>query len=312
MQMEINALLQLTNGNRLPAWVAATRTSNSLWKWSNGITVSSTFWAIGEPSIYGDCATLRAGSNPGMTACPCYNQQPALCKLKPDLCNGGQFGGVNIRSGSINSAGFPNQYYNNLDCYHQIEGPPGTYITITFDTFIVENLLDYVEVYNGNSTAGALIGDMDRPMPSQTTFESTSNQMLVYFHTDSMITDKGWSAQWRAKPNSPAITQSGSDGVMSSPNYPSNYDPFAEQMYYINADQNSRIFATFDTFRTEDNVDYLEVYDGGDMQSKLLANFSGSSLNENTLQTTGNTMTMRFMTDGAMQYFGWHMYWTTD
>ncbi|KAK6046583.1 hypothetical protein COOONC_15912 [Cooperia oncophora] len=56
----------------------------------------------------------------------------------------------------------------------------------------------------------------------------------------------------------------------------------------------------------------LEIYDGGDMQSKLLANFSGASLPENTLKTSGNQMTMRFITDGAMQYFGWHMIWNTN
>ncbi|KAK6046705.1 hypothetical protein COOONC_15790, partial [Cooperia oncophora] len=72
------------------------------------------------------------------------------------------------------------------------------------------------------------------------------------------------------------------------------------------------IFAMFDTFRTEANFDYLEIYDGGDMQSKLLANFSGASLPENTLKTSGNQMTMRFITDGAMQYFGWHMIWNTN
>ncbi|KAK6024939.1 hypothetical protein OSTOST_09173, partial [Ostertagia ostertagi] len=77
---------------------------------------------LSEPSIYGDCATLRAGSSPGMASCPCYNQQPALCKMKPKLCNDGNFGGPNIRSGTITSPGFPTQYYNNLDCYYQIEG----------------------------------------------------------------------------------------------------------------------------------------------------------------------------------------------
>ncbi|KAK6014404.1 CUB domain protein, partial [Ostertagia ostertagi] len=72
------------------------------------------------------------------------------------------------------------------------------------------------------------------------------------------------------------------------------------------------IFIMFDTFRTESNYDYLEIYDGGDMQSKLLANFSGPSLPENTVQTTGSKLTMRFITDGALQFFGWHMIWNTD
>ncbi|RCN31143.1 hypothetical protein ANCCAN_23083 [Ancylostoma caninum] len=84
------------------------------------LTLQSELSALtNEPSIYGDCATLRSS---GMTACPCYNQQPALCKFKPQLCNGGEFGGPNVRSGTIISPGYPDQYYNNLDCYYQIEG----------------------------------------------------------------------------------------------------------------------------------------------------------------------------------------------
>ncbi|VDO22740.1 unnamed protein product [Haemonchus placei] len=195
LQAEMTALLQLTTGHAIPPWVGAARVSNSTWKWNTGSSVSSTFWAKGEPSIYGDCATLRSGSAPGMSSCPCYNQQPALCKLKPKL----------------------------------VKSSP--------------------------------------------------------------------------------IVQNGTSGEMSSPNYPNNYGPFLEQMYLINSDGNSSIFAMFDAFRTELNYDYLEIYDGGDIQSKLLANFSGANLATNTVQTTGNRMTMRFITDGSLQFFGWHMIW---
>ncbi|KAK6044659.1 hypothetical protein COOONC_17836 [Cooperia oncophora] len=102
----------------IPPWMGATRISNSVFRWINGTTVSYTFWAKDEPSIYGDCATLRTG---GMASCPCYNQQPALCKLKPKLCNDGNFGGPSTRQGTITSPGYPTQYYNNLDCYYQIQ-----------------------------------------------------------------------------------------------------------------------------------------------------------------------------------------------
>uniref|UniRef100_W6NCE8 C-type lectin and CUB domain containing protein n=1 Tax=Haemonchus contortus TaxID=6289 RepID=W6NCE8_HAECO len=304
----MTVLLQLTTGHPIPPWVGAARVSNSTWKWNTGSSVSSTFWAKGEPSIYGDCATLRSGSVPGMSSCPCYNQQPALCKLKPKLCNDGDFGGASVRFGTINSPGFPNQYYNNLDCYYQLRSPTTTYITITFDPVKIENYFDYVDIFDGGNKT-KLIGQMDTYMPSTNTFESTTNSMLVYFHTDSMVTDVGWSAQWSAKVKSSPIVQNGTSGEMSSPNYPNNYGPFLEQMYLINSDGNSSIFAMFDAFRTESNYDYLEIYDGGDIQSKLLANFSGANLATNTVQTTTNRMTMRFITDGSLQFFGWHMIW---
>ncbi|VDL80329.1 unnamed protein product [Nippostrongylus brasiliensis] len=260
---------ETVKGSLYPPWVGATRGSNKSWNWSTGLSVSKSLWASGEPSIYGDCATLRAGSSPGMTACPCFNLQPALCKIKPKLCNGGNFGAPNVRSGSLNSPGFPVQYYNNLDCNYDITGPEGTYITITFDTFLVESFFDYVEIYGGNSSE--LIGTIDYSMPTKSTFESPNNLMRVYFHSDSQTTDVGWSAHWNAKIYSTPVVQSGSNGEMSSPNYPNDYDAFTEQMYYVTSTEGTKIFAAFDSFRTEPDYDYLEIYDGGDMTSKLLA-----------------------------------------
>ncbi|PIO69789.1 CUB domain protein [Teladorsagia circumcincta] len=113
-------------------------------------------------------------------------------------CNDGDFGGRNIRSGTINSPGYPTQYYNNLDCYYQIEGPVDTYITITFTTVMMESFYDYIEIFDGENTT-KVIGEIDTWMPIKNTFESTTNHMLVYFHTDAITTDVGWSAQWNVK-----------------------------------------------------------------------------------------------------------------
>ncbi|CAJ0590838.1 unnamed protein product [Cylicocyclus nassatus] len=308
LQSDWAALTSLTSSQRLPPWMGATRTSNGAWKWNNGISVSSAYWANNEPSIYGDCATLRSN---GLTACPCYSLQPAFCKMQPQLCNGGKFGGPNIQSGSISSPGYPLQYYNNLDCYYQIEGPPGTYITIRFDPFYVESYLDYVEIYEGNTTS-KLIGDLDTYMPSKTGFESNSNQMLVYFHTDSMITDLGWSVQWAAKKSSSPITEMGRSGSMNSPKYPGDYDPFLEQLYYVTAPDGTRVSVTFDDFSTEQDNDFLEIYDGGSISATLIANLSGHAVAGKTLTTSGNHLAMRFITDGDMQYYGWHMTWTSS
>ncbi|KAK6754980.1 hypothetical protein RB195_013759 [Necator americanus] len=305
LQTEFSALTNMTSNQRLPPWVAASRTSSGNWKWNTGVSVSSTYWATNEPSIYGDCATLRSN---GMSACPCYNQQPAMCKLKPPLCNGGKFGGANIRFGTFNSPGYPDQYYNGLDCYYQIEGPASTYITIDFDPYLVEDYFDYVEIYEGNTT-GTKIGELSSSAETKTTFESTTNQMLVYFHTDGMITNKGWSAQWNAKNSALAVNQTGTTGAMSSPNYPSNYDTFLEQMYYITSPSNTSINIKFDAFSTEEEYDYLEIYDGGVISAPLIANLSGHSVTGTSLNSSGNQITMRFITDGAAQFSGWHMLW---
>uniref|UniRef100_A0A0N4VYV8 CUB domain-containing protein n=1 Tax=Haemonchus placei TaxID=6290 RepID=A0A0N4VYV8_HAEPC len=72
-----------------------------------------------------------------------------------------------------------------------LRSPASTYITITFDPVKIENYFDYVEIFDG--------GNKTKLIGHKNTFESTTNNMLVYFHTDSMVTDVGWSAQWSAK-----------------------------------------------------------------------------------------------------------------
>ncbi|KHJ77875.1 CUB domain protein [Oesophagostomum dentatum] len=298
----------MTNSQRLPPWVGASRDSSGAFKWSSGMSVSSIFWAQNEPTIYGDCATLRSN---GMAACPCYNLQPALCKLKPQLCNDGTFGGPNLVFGTINSPGYPDQYYNNLDCYYQIVGPADSYITINFDPFIVENYYDFVEIYDGNTTL-KLIGDLDAPEPPKASFESMSNQMLVYFHTDGVETDKGWQAQWTAKKFSTSITQSGTSGALTSTNYPNDYDIFIQQLYYITSPENTVITVTVGDFSTETDYDYLEIFDGDDVDATRIAKLSGHNVAGATVNSTGNRLTMRFITDGTNQYPGWHLLWSAS
>ncbi|VDM68798.1 unnamed protein product, partial [Strongylus vulgaris] len=186
--------------------------------------------------------------------------------------------------------------------------PPDTYITITFNPFYVESYLDYVEIFEGTTTS-KVIGELDTSAPTKSSFKSTTNQMLVYFHTDAMITDQGWLAHWNAKQSTPPISQSGRAGAMASTNYPAAYDPFLEQLYYVTTSDNTIINVNFDVFSTEEFNDYLEVFDGNGIDAPLIAKLSGHAVAGTSLNTTANHLTMRFMTDGSIQYSGWHMLW---
>uniref|UniRef100_A0A1I7XJZ1 CUB domain-containing protein n=1 Tax=Heterorhabditis bacteriophora TaxID=37862 RepID=A0A1I7XJZ1_HETBA len=247
----------MTSSLALSPWVGAKKI-NGRWKFIGGLYVLKPYWAPGEPSIYGNCTSLRSIDRVGLRATTCYNVQPAVCKLKPKLCNGGNFGG---NYGEIKSPGYPIQYYNNLDCNYIITTQVGTYITLTFDTLLIEELHDFVEIYDGNSTESKRIGDLASSITGETTFKSTSNQMFIYFHTDYKITDKGWRATWTAMSKSDPIQKNNSHGIMTSPNYPNSYDPFTEQIYNITVQPGSQINVTFDVFQTESNNDYLEIYD---------------------------------------------------
>uniref|UniRef100_A0A8R1I5P5 CUB domain-containing protein n=1 Tax=Caenorhabditis japonica TaxID=281687 RepID=A0A8R1I5P5_CAEJA len=91
-------------------------------------------------------------------------------------------------------------------------------------------------------------------------YESAGNVMNVVFKTNYAVTDKGWLATWKAKKNMPVISQSGSNGTMVSPNYPSEYDSYDEQVYQISVALGMQVNMTIDDFTTEVDADYLNIY----------------------------------------------------
>ncbi|CAI5452434.1 unnamed protein product [Caenorhabditis angaria] len=264
------------------------------------------YWGTNEPSINGDCVSFRG--NDGMQATPCYNIQPVSCKQQPSLCpNQTQYGGSYTRSGTITSPGYPEAYYNNLDCLYTITSPNGTFITITFSPYEVESIYDYISIYDGPNATNYL----GQPYTyGRNYYESSSNVIFFKFHTDSLIVKKGWMATWAAKPNTPPIRQNGTNGTLTSDNYPSNYNSYTEQLYYISVDYGFQINLTITDFVTEANYDILQVYNSSVVSnSYLIANLSGSSVAPWNILSPSNYLTLKFTSDSMVQKKGWSLYW---
>ncbi|CAD6198387.1 unnamed protein product [Caenorhabditis auriculariae] len=302
----------LYGSSLMTPWVGAfLNTTSGKWQFLNGGSVFLSYWTTNEPSAYGNRASLRGLPKTGLKATPEYSVQPALCKEKPALCNGGNFGGLNVGSGNITSPGWPVQYYNNLNCVYYITGPLNTYITIFFDPYLVENFVDYVEVFNGISTNPKdRLGWIDDKNTWDVSFEAKANTMTVVFHSDATQTDRGWVAKWNAKYNVPPVYSNGSSGELSSPNYPNDYDPFTQQLYYIDVFSPLNVNITFDAFNTQLKLDYLEVYSSRQYSSaNLVANYTGSTVAPTSLLVQSSSVTLRFVTDGEVQRPGWHLFW---
>ncbi|CAB3397268.1 unnamed protein product [Caenorhabditis bovis] len=301
----------LTNGSFLQPWMGTRRnlTTGKFYN-INGAYLSLSVWLKNEPSADGDCATLRGLQPAGLKATPCYKLQPAFCYQSPALCNGGNFGGLSVRKGSIKSPGFPVQYYNNLNCNYLITSPNNTYITISFDVFKIEEWYDSLTIFDGDSkNYSNYIGTVSSY--NKESFETTSNKAFLVFKTDYRYTDIGWSLNWEAKTISTPITQTGSNGTMTSPNYPMNYDPYTEQIYNINVAYGFNINMTIDTFKTEQVHDYLAIYDGRIRNNQtLVAKLSGMQVAPWSFRSSGSAISMVFVSDGSLQYKGWQLTWT--
>uniref|UniRef100_A0A8R1E0G5 CUB domain-containing protein n=1 Tax=Caenorhabditis japonica TaxID=281687 RepID=A0A8R1E0G5_CAEJA len=109
----------------------------------------------------------------------------------------------------------------------------------------------------------------------------------------------------------PVISQSGSNGTMVSPNYPSEYDSYDEQVYQISVALGMQVNMTIDDFTTEVDADYLNIYNSTlQSNSTLVATLSGAFVAPFNYISPSNHMSLKFVSDGSLQYKGWHMYWS--
>jgi len=96
--------------------------------------------------------------------------------------------------GSIFSTDWPVDYPDNEFCTWQLQAPAGQRIRITVLEFAFENccLCDYLEIYDGGSTADPRFGHWYGTGVLPPVIETTSNLALLYWATDVSVTDTGF------------------------------------------------------------------------------------------------------------------------
>uniref|UniRef100_A0A4X2KA75 Enteropeptidase n=1 Tax=Vombatus ursinus TaxID=29139 RepID=A0A4X2KA75_VOMUR len=98
--------------------------------------------------------------------------------------------------------------------------------------------------------------------------------------------------------------------TFSSMNYPNNYPNQAFCVWYLNAEKGKNIQLHFEAFDLEDIADVVEVRDGGDDNSLLLAVYTGLGPVKDVYSST-NQMTVVFITDTSINKRGFLANFTT-
>lgn len=184
---------------------------------------------------------------------------------------------------------------------------------------------DYLWVWDGADTTArvkALYTGTTSSYPQPGTIISSDRCLTTRLHSDASSTATGFKATLRCA-NRPTVqpTQYASS---SSPltfydtggaggNYANNESyvvTYCPTPAALSAGQ--VIHAIFGTVGLEQNYDYLHVYDGNSTASRLIATYTGNSLNQNDLQTIKATManasgclTFEFYSDGGTVASGW-------
>ncbi|XP_068602753.1 tumor necrosis factor-inducible gene 6 protein [Brachionichthys hirsutus] len=101
--------------------------------------------------------------------------------------------------------------------------------------------------------------------------------------------------------------------LITSPGFPREYEAQQICYWHIRVRLNQRVCLRFHEFDVEDDVDctadYLEVYDSYDDVMGLVGKFCGSYLPD-VIVSTGNVMTLKFISDASINAGGFKLQYT--
>ncbi len=183
---------------------------------------------------------------------------------------------------------------------------PGDAVTATFTFFETENTYDFLFIYDGPNDTFPLIGTYTGTNnPGTVTSTDASGALTFVFVSDSSITDGGWAADITCAPYVPpavcgsTFTDSGGTG--------GNYSNSENTTTTLTPDiPSTNLVATFTSFETENNFDFLYIYDGSNDTFPLIGTYTGTN-SPGTVTSTdpSGALTFVFTSDSSVTDPGW-------
>ncbi|CAH3157121.1 unnamed protein product [Pocillopora meandrina] len=173
------------------------------------------------------------------------------------------------------------KYSNDMNCNWTISS--NAKLELAFIRFQTESAYDFVKVFDG-LTSSTLIGEYDGDsLPASIT--SSSHELSVTFTTDGSVVKSGFLANYHIS-GQPFATvssscadmltvRSSSSGMIFS-NRDGTYANDVNCSWSISSSNNVELI--FFKFDTEENYDYIYVYDGASIMSSLIGKYHGNSL----------------------------------
>lgn len=212
------------------------------------------------------------------------------------------------------SGGTNGNYSNNEDATMTFCSTGSDYVTVTFLNFGF-NLAagDTLFAYDGPNTSSPMIGAYCGTMIPEPISSQTGSCITFRFKSDLTAVSSGWRAVVECS-STPLVN--GEFKMMSGIRYTCGgvfYDSGGPNGNYKNNESNTLTFVSsenrrlqfnFQTFYTEVG-DNLYIYDGPTTNHPLIGVYSGSAGSPGIVQSTGTSMTFRFVSDGSYNYPGW-------
>lgn len=100
----------------------------------------------------------------------------------------------------------------------------------------------------------------------------------------------------------------GPSGVVESPNFPNEYGNDLYCTWHINVPSGKKVRLEFKEFKTEESEDFLYLFDSG--KTDPIIEFSGVSYKPLPLTSSGNSIRIRFISNGATTSNGFQIHYS--
>jgi len=296
----------------------STESGNDLVRVYDGPNASSTLIGIYSGTNLPAAITSSGGSmfirftTNGSTSAAGWSATYTSNTSAPNQCSGQQ--NLTAASGTFSDGSTSGDYINNADCKWLIQPTGATSITLSFSNFRTEAGYDFVNVYDGSTTAAPRIGQFSgNTTPAPLT--SSGGTLLVEFVSDQSQVFDGWSASYTSSTGSVGQcsgnqTLTASTGTLSDGSGSQDYINNANCSWLIQPPGASAITLTFTSFATEQGYDFVKVYNGTSASGILLGDFSGTSL-PNAVTASSGAMYVVFTSDNSQTAAGWSASYTS-
>lgn len=173
--------------NNLPTNIVNGTNLGNVLSYNTGALAASTtyYWYVVPTNAAGDAAGCSGSVRSFTTGTGCFIQ-PTTGTVNNSSCGGAYFD-------SGNSTGNYSNGENGVVTFCPTIA--GQYVQVSFSSFVTENGLDILTVYNGNSTAAPIIGTYSGTNSPCIVTSSAANGCLTFkFVSDGSVVYAGWSA----------------------------------------------------------------------------------------------------------------------
>ncbi|KAG7161827.1 Cubilin-like 2 [Homarus americanus] len=229
-------------------------------------------------------------------------------------------GHYHTEMGMISSPNYPEYYPHQRTCEWTISVAVRHQIRLTFVDVEIEEAdncgFDSLEIRNGKYDTSPLMTKICSRNKTVPEVFSHNHQLYLKFRSDPSVSYEGFKLFWDAAATGCGGHMTAETGEIISPGYPQPYHHLADCYWTITVAEGSAVRLHFIDMDMETSpgcyYDFIEVRDGSSPLSHLLGRYCSLNLGVISLNSSGNSLWLRFRSDYSSSGRGFKATYMTD